>query len=137
MAVEQNYGNAFTKLVSSYAWDTALDFIQKVNSDNEYSDYATSSPEGNYSNTNYGDGLIRTGQTTSVSNIYDMGGNLREYTTESSSYEVAPYVDRGGDYSSSYYVSYDGLPAGYRGIGRGLASSYYGFRTTLYCSTES
>ena len=72
MATVQEYTTAATKLVSSYAWDTALDFIQKANSDNEHSDYATRSPEGNYSNTNYGNDLIRTGQTTAVSNIYDM-----------------------------------------------------------------
>ena len=129
----QEYTTATTKLVSSYAWDTALDFIQKVNSDNEYNDYATSSPEGNYSETNYGNGLIRTGQTTPVSNIYDMGGNLWEYTTESNSNEISPFVNRGG----SYGIYYDGGPAGYRDNIYGYASSSSGFRTTLYCSTES
>ena len=129
----QEYTTATTKLVSSYAWDTALDFIQKANSDNEHSDYATSSPEGNYSNTDYGNRLIRTGQTTPVSNIYDMGGNLWEYTTESYSDESFPYVLRGGYYNNNY----DDYPAGYRSYGGGPASSDYGFRTTLYCSTES
>ena len=134
MAGEQNYGNAFTKLVSSYAWDTALDFIQKANSDNEHSDYATNSPEGNYSNTNYGDALIRTGQTTSVSNIYDMGGNLWEYTTEGRPSVSAPYVPRGG----SYVNVYDNDSAGGRIYSiSGDAVSNYGFRITLYCSTES
>ena len=133
MATVQEYTTATTKLVSSYAWDTALDFIQKVNSDNEHSDYATSSPEGNYSETNYGNGLIRTGQTTPVSNIYDMGGNLLEYTTESYSIEYSRYVLRGGYYGSSY----DTLPAGNRSYGTGVAISRSGFRVTLYCSTES
>ena len=128
MAGEQNYGNAFTKLVSSYAWDTALDFLQKANSGNEHSDYATSSPEGNY-----GDSLIRTGQTTAVSNIYDMGGNLYEYTTESSSNENYLYVTRGG----YYYGEYDNTPAGCRYYNDGVALSFQGFRVTLYCSTES
>lgn len=133
MATVQEYTTATTKLVSSYAWDTALDFIQKVNSDNEYNDYATSSPEGNYSDTNYGNGLIRTGQTTPVSNIYDMGGNLCEYTTESYSSESNPSVNRGG----SYDYNYDYDPAGHRDYNDGNAHSYFGFRTTLYCSTES
>ncbi len=79
MATVQEYTTATTKLVSSYAWDTALDFIQKANSDNEHSNYAYSSPEGNYVR------LIRTGRTTPVSNIYDMGGNLFEWSTESGS----------------------------------------------------
>ena len=133
MATVQEYTTATTKLVSSYAWDTALDFIQKVNSDNEYNDYATSSPEGNYSDTNYGNGLIRTGQTTPVSNIYDMGGNLWEYTTESISIEITPYVLRGGVYTYNYVY----FPAGYRGGSIGGANSGNGFRVTLYCSTES
>ena len=128
MATVQEYTTATTKLVSSYAWDTALDFLQKANSGNEHSDYATSSPEGNY-----GDSLIRTGQTTAVSNIYDMGGNLWEYTTESKSSEGYRCVDRGG----VYIRDYGGYPAGYRDGSRGVAYSTSGFRTTLYCSTES
>ena len=140
MDTVQGYTTATTKLVSSYAWDTALDFIQKANSDNEHSDYATSSPEGSYSNTNYGGYgttvLIRTGQTTAVSNIYDMGGNLWEFTTESYSGEYGPYVNRGGYYNNGY----DDHPAGYRGNHTGSAGGYstiIGFRPTLYCSTES
>ena len=127
MAGEQNYGNAFTKLVSSYAWDTALDFIQKANSNNDYTDYATSSPEGNYNNTNYGDGLIRTGQTTAVSNIYDMGGNLCEHTTESLDGDIF-YTIRGGTYNNDY-INY---PAGMRSVSDALDYIDRGFRVTLY-----
>ena len=123
MAGVQNYGDAFTKLVSSYAWDTAISFIQIKNSD-----YATSSPEGNYHSD-----IIRTGQTTAVSNIYDMGGNLWEYTTESYSSESDPCVSRGGGYNTNRY----GSPAGNRSYNFGGANSLNGIRTTLYCSTES
>ena len=150
MSTVQEYTTAITKLVSSYAWDTALDFIQKVNSDNEHSDYATSSPEGNYYDTefyyaNLGEAeknsyknentetLIPTGQTAPVSNIYDIGGNLWEFNTESYSNESIPYVSRGGSYNNDY----DNIPAGYRNYSIGLAYSNTGFRTTLYCSTES
>ena len=41
MSTRQSYSTVKTKLISSYAWDTAIDFIQKTNSDNEHSDYAT------------------------------------------------------------------------------------------------
>lgn len=41
MSTRQSYSTVKTKLISSYAWDTAIDFIQKNNSDNEHSDYAT------------------------------------------------------------------------------------------------
>ena len=142
MDTVQGYTTATTKLVSSYAWDTAINFIQIKNSD-----YGTNSPEGNYTNSDtftYTDiagdtqtgptvELIPTGQTTEVSNIYDMGGNLYEYTTESCSYETSHYVIRGGRYSSDY----DSIPAGYRDNDNGYVSSFFGFRVTLYCSTES
>ena len=139
----QQYATATTKLVSSYAWDTAISFIQIKNSD-----YGTNSPEGNYKNTtfpytditeasqkknNNSSTLVPTGQTTAVSNIYDMGGNLYEYTTESYSHEVTRYVSRGGDYGGSY----DYYPAGYRVHYNGAAYRGNGFRVTLYCSTES
>ena len=144
MDTDQGYTTAATKLVSSYAWDTAISYIQIKNSD-----YGTNSPEGNYYNSNsftYTDitgasqtknnnssTFVPTGQTTAVSNIYDMGGNLWEYTTESSSDDYGPYVDRGGD----SYSTYDNNPAGYRIGNGGYAGSSFGFRVTLYCSTES
>ena len=128
MATVQEYTTATTKLVSSYAWDTAISFIQIKNSD-----YGKSSPEGNYSNTDYGNDLIRTGQTTAVSNIYDMGGNLYERTTESKSDELYLYVTRGGNCT----YNYDSHPAGYRISNTGIANNSNGFRVTLYCSTES
>ena len=144
MDTTQGYTTATTKLVSSYAWDTAISYIQIKNSD-----YGTNSPEGNYSNSNsftYTDitgasqtknnnssTLVPTGQTTAVSNIYDMGGNLYEYTTESNSHEINHYVARGGFCDSLY----DNNPAGYRAGYDRFAASNRGFRVTLYCSTES
>ena len=142
MDTTQGYATATTKLVSSYAWDTAINFIQIKNSD-----YGTNSPEGNYVNSDsftYTDiagdeqtgptsSVIPTGQTTAVSNIYDMGGNLWEYTTESCSFVYFPFVDRGGHCN----VDYDDSPAGNRSRNGGGASVVSGFRVTLYCSTES
>ena len=140
----QQYATATTKLVSGYAWDTAINFIKIKNSD-----YGTNSPEGNYKNSksftytdiagdeqtksNNSSTLIPTGQTTAVSNIYDMGGNLLEYTTESGSYGGTPCVSRGGCYDVSFVIN----PAGTRGSNNGSAFSSVGFRVTLYCSTES
>ena len=84
-ATKQGY-KAKTKLVSSYAWDTTIAFLQKVNSD-----YGNSSEEGNYNDTTFSytditgasktkaknsNVLVPTGQTTPVCNIYDMGGNV-------------------------------------------------------------
>ena len=89
-ATKQGY-KAKTKLVSSYAGDTTIAFLQKVNSD-----YGNRSEEGNYNDTTFpytdikgakqtknSTVLVPTGQTTPVCNIYDMGGNVYEWTTES------------------------------------------------------
>ena len=137
MASVQGY-SAQTKLVSSYAWDTAISFMQITNED-----YGNSSEEGNYKDTTFeytditgaeqtkNNGsytLVPTGQTTAVCNIYDMGGNLFEYTTESYSYTSNPCAYRGGNYYN-YYAS---TPAGYRYNISGIASSSDGFRLTLY-----
>ena len=72
--------------------------------------------------------LIPTGQTTAVNNIYDMGGNVWEWTTESYSYTYDPYTYRGGDYG----LNFAGSPAGDRSYFSDDASVNFGFRCTLY-----
>ena len=134
---QQGY-KAKTKLVSSYAWDTTMAFLQNVNSD-----YGSSSEEGNYSDTKFSytditgasktkekksSVLVPTGQTTPVCNIYDMGGNVFELTTEFSSDTYNPSAKRGGNYSTSF-ASY---PAGSRDHDSGYAHVSVGFRLTLF-----
>ena len=138
-ATKQGY-KAKTKLVSSYAWDTTIAFMQKVNSD-----YGSSSEEGNYTDTKFSytditkasqtkatnsSVLVPTGQTTPVCNIYDMGGNVWEWTTESYSYPNNPYTSRGG----GYYIGFASYPAGYRMSGADDARNhdFFGFRLTLF-----
>ena len=138
-ATKQGY-KAKTKLVSSYAWDTTIAFMQKVNSD-----YGSSSEEGNYTDTTFSytditgarqtkaknsSVLVPTGQTTPVCNIYDMGGNVWEWTTESYSYPNNPYTSRGG----GYYIGFASYPAGYRMSGADDARNhdFFGFRLTLF-----
>ena len=140
---QQNYSSSVTtKLVSSYAWDTAIAFIQKTNSD-----YGRSSEEGNYKDSptfNYtgiadteknkqtkanGTGkLIPTGQTTAVNNIYDMGGNVWEWTTEPFSNTNYPYTRRGGGCDDGFAY----CPAGYRNGFSDRVFSDNGFRLTLF-----
>ena len=136
-ATKQGY-KAKTKLVSSYAWDTTIAFLQKVNSD-----YGNSSEEGNYNDTafSYTDitgasqtkagnsqVLVPTGQTTPVCNIYDMGGNVFELTNESYSNTIGPYAIRGGH----YYNNYANAPAGNRSYDSDAANVNNGFRLTLF-----
>ena len=137
---KQGY-KAKTKLVSSYAWDTTIAFIEKT-----VNNYGSSSSQGNYSNTSvtYKDItdeskpektkaensslLVATGQTTPVCNIYDMGGNVFEWTTESHSLTYHPYAIRGGHYNSNF-ADY---PAGYRNNYSDRAYDDLGFRLTLF-----
>ena len=136
-ATKQGY-KAKTKLVSSYAWDTTIAFLQKVNSD-----YGNSSEEGNYKDTTFpytditgasqtkasnSQVLVPTGQTTPVCNIYDMGGNVWEWTTESWSDTDIPYAIRGGFYG----VNFASRPAGVRYGSSGGAVTNIGFRLTLF-----
>ena len=134
---QQGY-KAKTKLVSSYAWDTTIAFLQKANSD-----YGSSSEEGNYIDTAFSytditgasktkeknsNVLVTTGQTTPVCNIYDMGGNVWEWTTESDSDTFSPYAVRGGVFNFIFTSS----PAGIRGIYSDIAGGTVGFRLTLF-----
>ncbi len=86
-------------LVNSYAWDTAVVYIQAMGNEN----YAN---QGRGNNTT----LKNTGDTEEVKcNIYDMAGNVSEWTTEYSAriiFEIkSPCVLRGGSYyKSSYYT---------------------------------
>ena len=143
-ATKQGY-KAKTKLVSSYAWDTTIEFLQKVNSD-----YGNSSEEGNYTDTTFSytditgasktkkknsSVLIPTGQTTPVCNIYDMGGNVVEWTTEFYSHTYYTCAYRGGSCDRRF----DSDPAGYRMYNSDYGGDYNGFRIALFLteSTES
>ena len=141
MGTKQGY-KATTKLVSSYAWDTMIKFIQI-----KKSDYDSNSLEGNYLDTTFvykdikGNEqtknkdesiLVPTGQTTSICNIYDVGGNLWEYTTENfTQHDTNIFVYRGGDFNDGSYEIYS---AGCRYNNKGDANDSISFRIALYCA---
>ena len=127
---------ATTYLCSSYSWDTAINFIQNTTGKN----YATSiiGFNGNWKSQEVKDSSgkvikpvntaqrLNTGLTTALCNIYDMGGNVGEFTTELNPGTSETVVLRGGN------IYYD-LPAGYRwDTNSGVAYSDYGFRATLF-----
>ena len=145
-------GNASVSyLSSSYARDTALNFIQN---NSEFKTYASSRDNGSNGtdiNENWQDKSVtykdangtqqtkeagtatrlQTGVTTAKCNIYDMGGNVTEFTTElnplTNGDNDATVVLRGGN---SYNVN---IPAGYRWDD--FSAHYYsykGFRATLF-----
>ena len=100
---KEQYG-VTSQLISSYAWDTALNFICQ-NSEHGYK--LATTIERNYGNIGTGtNGKTLTGGTPEdcYSNIYDLLGNCQEWTTEYSSYTSGgfdrPGVNRGGNYNS-------------------------------------
>jgi len=127
---------ATTYLCSSYSWDTAINFIQNTTGKN----YATSiiGFNGNWKSQEVKDSSgkvikpvntaqrLNTGLTTALCNIYDMGGNVGEFTTELNPGTSETVVLRGGNLYSNF-------PAGYRwDYLSGFANSGYGFRATLF-----
>ena len=127
---------ATTYLCSSYSWDTAINFIQNTTGKN----YATSiiGFNGNWKSQEVKDSSgkvikpvntaqrLNTGLTTALCNIYDMGGNVGEFTTELNPGTSETVVLRGGNYYSNF-------PAGDRwDHSSGSAGSDYGFRATLF-----
>lgn len=104
-------------LMNSYAWDTAITFIQNC------------TDKTNYANQNsLNESFLSTGTTNdNPCNIFDMASNVLEWTTETSSNSGHPCVYRGGIYYDSFiYTSY-------RNNGYTSDSSYnVGFRPLLY-----
>ena len=129
---------AASYLCSSYAWDTAIKFIQTHSTATNYAttresfngnwiDKDVKDKNGNVIKKSGTAARLNTGLTTSWANIYDMGGNVGEFTTELNPNTSEAVVLRGGRYR-------DNGPAGRRwddGSG-GAAWDYWGFRSTLF-----
>lgn len=124
-------------LCSSYAWDTAVNFIQNNSTAKNYATsiegfngnwnpQAVKDPSGNVIKPAGTSQQLNTGLTTQFCNIFDMGGNEAEFTTELNPGTSETVVLRGG-----YYYSV--IPAGYRWDNcSGYALIHYGFRATLF-----
>lgn len=116
-AKEMYNKSTFTSdLMNSYAWDTAIVFIQKCGKNANYSN------QNSLNNTLAEKGTDNDKQC----NIYDMASNIVEWTTETYSNSNYPCVGIGGGYSGNNYVST-------RRRGRITSSDIlFGFRSTLY-----
>ena len=120
---------AKSTLISGECWDTTLAWITAT-ADSSYVE--NSEGKGWYSDVS-GSSIHKTGYYgTNTNNIYDMGGNVYEYTSENAWYEDSeePYqaeVFRGGDCVSSGSV----CPASIREV-NSFGEKYRGFRVVLY-----
>ena len=131
-AIDNGSGFVTSELISSYAWDTALNFICQ---NNTYTLATTTS--SNYANLET-DKMYNTGMDTkdNYCNIHDLLGNVAEWTTEWSDWTQimsSPCVLRGGDASTSIRtLSTVGYPAIRDSYIVGYKDGYLGFRTQLY-----
>ena len=116
------YTSIESDLMNSYAWDTAVLFIQKNSGDSDYSRQAR------FQNTLANTGKASNGSGNDIRcNIYDMAGNCREWTTETSSYSSGPSVTRGGEYLyGSNYTTIRGNNT------EGVKKPNFSFRSILY-----
>ena len=131
-AMYESNNNVESELISSYAWDTALNFICQTNvesgegynlamtTSSQYGNIGTSSKQntGAYETDNY-------------SNIHDLLGNYYEGTTEYSSNFFTPYIFRGG-----YYALSERYAASRAGSDLSDYREDISFRTQLYIKTR-
>lgn len=128
---------ATSYLCSSYAWDTAVNFIQNNSTAKNYATsiegfngnwnpQAVKDPSGNVIKPAGTSQQLNTGLTTQFCNIFDMGGNEAEFTTELNPGTSQTVVFRGGPYNFNYG------PAGYRWDNVSGGAVVYGFRATLF-----
>ena len=93
-------------LINSYAWDTAIVFVQKCGTESNSSTYSYTVGESSTLQTTGTNILNATKKVDKQCNIFDMAGNCREWTTETCSHSVGPCVYRGGcyDFSNIYTI---------------------------------
>ena len=114
-------------LVNSYAWDTAIIFIQTYSGKTDYASHNESKTTKAFTATGK--------NNDKYCNIWDMSGNAYECTTEYSTYSdprrFCPCVIRGGYYNTGYgeartYSSYRDY------VGMTNSDSHGGLRSLLY-----
>ena len=123
--------NFESDLMNSYAWDTAVYFLQKFDNranKDSLKPYSQQNSLNTGSLANQGtNNLSDASKHDVICNVYDMASNCREWTTETSSRSYGPCTSSGGNYgSSNYYTSYrDYYSVRY-------SSDYVSFRSLLY-----
>ena len=113
-------------LVNSYAWDTAIVFIQEFEN-STYSQTKGKATDSKLSNTGLSI-LYATGKVDKQCNIYDMAGNCFEWSTETNNVSDSPCLGRGGNYSGGTFS-----PSSRKNTnGASIAIAMISFRPVLY-----
>ena len=118
---------AKSALISGACWDTTMQWIKQTTNTNYDID---STGKGNYSGNYPENGLTTAPDSTyAINNIYDMAGNVAEWTTENCARDGSTsLVVRGGNYDDSG----SNIPAALRCFTVDLAYDRVGFRVVLY-----
>ena len=128
-AVEEARGMYLGKstLVYGVQWDAVMRWIRKDDTLSQY--LKDSTGKGNYQDEDSTNNPAKTGSNPAyqIKNIYDMAGNVREWTMEA--YFTGDRVNRGGFYT----VTGSGSPVTYRDYNLPINSdNSLGFRVALY-----
>ena len=118
-----------TSLLFGIQWDLVIKYLNNKGI-NKYYLIENSTKWGNYSN-NENKKILKTGNDnyTAPMGIYDLSGNVWEWTLEKSAMSSIPSIVRGGAFNTEGTIT----PASYRGSVRlNLCNSDVGFRCTLY-----
>ena len=116
-------------LINSYAWDTAIVFVQKCGTESNSLTYSYTVGQSSTSTLQTtGTNILKaTSKVDKQCNIFDMAGNCWEWTTETCSNSYLPCVLRGSNYAgSNNYTSYR------FNDNTSYAYSYGSFRPLLY-----
>ena len=97
--------NFTSDLTNSYAWDTAIVFLQECDDregeNNKIYSIQNSLNTGSIANK----GTNETDTKDLICNIYDMASNCFEWSTETYKYNNTDWVNRGGYYHTNYYAA--------------------------------
>ena len=122
--------NFESDLMNSYAWDTAIVFLQKFDNRANKASLKPYSRQNSLNSSLASQGtnsLEDTSKQDVICNVYDMASNCFEWTTETYSYSNFPCTYRGGSlYSPGYYTSTR------RNYGTSNSIDYISFRSLLY-----
>ena len=103
--------NFESDLMNSYAWDTAIVFLQKFDNRANKASLKPYSQQTslNYSLASQGTNNLEVSKQDVICHVYDMASNCYEWTTETYSYSTYPCTYRGGNYDySDVYASIRG-----------------------------
>ena len=97
--------NFTSDLTNSYAWDTAIVFLQECD-DREGENNKIYSLQNSLNTGSVADkGTNETDMKDLICNIYDMASNCFEWSTETYKYNNTDWVNRGGYYHTNYHAA--------------------------------